>query len=425
MRRRIHTHVKILEYLGALPACLRDSIHTAQLNRYRQLNPEEYFGHDLADLFDKEITWIRQFGDFPTAKKLSVGILKLFVFFRSVMSKVRGFKSAIRKEKFFFVELAQRYKKNIPVYTFSRLIGLDESTLRNWIRQVRIRCSDSVINVCRRVHPNQLLVPEINKMKILLSDDEFRFWPLSSLYYFALKNKIVSMSKSTWYKYAAILCIKRLKPKTVKLKRSGIRASLPNELWHADVTYFFTPERVKLYIYTVIDNFSRFPLCVMVSDRLCGRIRVESFREALKKAIEISPSADTLQLMTDGGSENFNGNVSDFMNTIESFEIKHIKALSDGWPSNSMVEAFHYVLKIFYLNHMGIRNLQALNKALEFIVKDYAYKRPHGTLKGLTPYQAYTGHRPEEVSFAPQLQKAREIRIIINQSHNCSGKCHL
>ncbi len=44
------------------------------------------------------------------------------------------------------------------------------------------------------------------------------------------------MSKTTWYKYAATLNIKRLKPKTIKTNGKGMRASAPNELWHADVT---------------------------------------------------------------------------------------------------------------------------------------------------------------------------------------------
>lgn len=175
----------------------------------------------------------------------------------------------------------------------------------------------------------------------------------------------------------------------------------------------------------MIYNFSRFPLCVKVSEKLSGTFRVETFRDALKKAMEITNSVDDLLLMTDGGSENFNGSATEFLNTVDTIEIKHIKALSDGWPSNSMVEAFHYVLKIFYLNHMDLRNLTALNKTLDFIVNDYAYKRPHGTLKGLTPFQVYNGQRPDDVPFVSQLQSARKLRILMNQNHNCTGKCNL
>lgn len=74
---------------------------------------------------------------------------------------------------------------------------------------------------------------------------------------------------------------------------------------------------------------------------------------------------------------------------------------------------------------MDLRNLTALNKALAFVVNDYAYKRPHGALKGLTPFQVYTGQRPEEVSFVRQLLSAGKLRVSMNQNHNCSGKCNL
>jgi transposase InsO family protein len=423
-RRKISSHVKTLEYLGVLPQNYRRQLNPAQLYRYRQRPPENYYGYELTALVDKEIEFIRTMNEFTLAKKLCNGIIKLFILYRTTVARIKGFKTALRKEKLLFARLAQRFNGFIPIRSFSKLIGTDESTLRNWIRQERNLCQDSIINRCHRAHPNQLLPSEINKMEKLLADEEFRFWPLSSLFYHGLKNKIISIGKSTWYKYAAILNVKRLKPKSAKVKTTGIRASKPNELWHADVTYFYTPERMKLYVYTVVDNFSRFPLCVKVSEKLSGAFRAETFREALRKAVEINPGIENLKLMTDGGAENFNGSVENFLNAIETIDIKHIKALSDGWPSNSMAEAFHYTLKIFYLNQMDIRTLSALNKALGFAVDDYSRKRPHAALKGLTPYQVYTGEKPEDISFKKQMKEVRIIRIIMNQNHKCSGKCN-
>jgi putative transposase len=416
-RRKIHTHLKVLVSLNALPIEYKNKVHASQIRRYANTNAANYFGYDLGDTLNTEIQFVKQLGDYTTA------ILKIFVFFRVVCSGGKAFKSNLRKQKKYFVELMQRYKDIIPIPKFGKLIGLKESTLRQWIRQERVSCTDSLINICRRVNPNQLLISETNKLKKLIMEDEFKFWPLCSVYYFALRNNIVSMCLSTWYKYAALLNIKRLKPKTVKTKKPGIRASKPNEIWHADVTYFFTPDRVKLYIYTVIDNFSRFPLCIKVSEKLSGAIRVDAFREALKTALTLNPSIENLMLMTDGGSENFNGNVTEFLNSIDTFDIKHIKALSNGWPSNSMVEAFHYVLKIYYLNHMDIRSENGLTKAVGFVNCDFAYKRPHTALIGLTPFEVYCGKNPQEISFATQLKSTRIARIIQNQSHNCIKNC--
>ncbi len=424
MRRKIHRDLKILASLNALPTQFKQGIHRSQLQRYKNMCPADLYGHELSRLRETEFEWIRQAGDFPRLKSNFKAVLKVFVFFRSVLVHISGFNKALHSQRDFFVELAQRFKEFIPIRSFAKLIGIDESTLLQWIRQVRVRCSDSIINSCRTIHPNQLLVSEINKMKKLLGDDEFCFWSLKSLYYFSLRNKIVSMGESTWYKYAGLLNVKRMKPKTVKTKETGIRATKPNELWHADVMYFFTPDRMKYYIYTVVNNFSRFPLSVEVSDKLSGKFRVQTFRNALKRAIEIDPSATEILLMTDGGSENFNVNVQDFLKSPDTIPIHHIKALSDGWPSNSMAEALNQVIKIYYLNNMDIRTFKRLKESIEFTTDDFAMKRPHGQLKGLTPYEVYAGKNPDSVSFVQQLQNARIRRVIANQNHKCSGNCH-
>ncbi|MBC7861550.1 MAG: DDE-type integrase/transposase/recombinase, partial [Bacteroidia bacterium] len=388
-RRKIHTDLKILVAMNALPVEYKKTIHRSQLKRYGNTDAGEFYGNELSVVVGREIEWIKRFGDFPTAKNISISILKLFVFFRSVAAKTKGFNKALHKEREFFVELAQRFKNFISIKCFSKLIGIDETTLREWIRQVRVKCSDSLINHCRKVHSIQLLVPEIRKMKSLLTCEEFKFWPLRSVYFYALNNKIVSMGLSTWYKYAAILNTERLKPKSVKQLKKGIRASKPNELWHADVTYF-SIDKLRFYIYTVIDNFSRFPLSVEVHTKLCGKFRAQTFKNSLRKALGIDPSLENLKLMTDGGPENFNVNVTEFIQNIDGVEIKHIKALSDGWPSNSMAEALNRVLKTFYLNNMDIRTLTGLIEKLNFAIQDFAFERPHGILKGLTPYQVYT-----------------------------------
>jgi hypothetical protein len=81
--------------------------------------------------------------------------------------------------------------------------------------------------------------------------------------------------------------------------------------------------------------------------------------------------------------------------------------------------------KCFYLNHMDIPNLAALNKAVQWVTHDYGCFRPHAQLNGLTPLQAYTGQRPEEVSFALQLEEVKKFRITLNQKHACSAKCNV
>lgn len=379
-RRIIHSDLKIAAYLNVLPDEYKNQIHRSQISRYRKAEPQDYFGNELSTLLIKELDFIRQLGDFPKVKSTTKAILKTFIFFRSTLQKANGFNTWIRKEKDFFVELSQRFRKELSVVQFSKLIGIHENTFRGWVREVRVRCSGSLINKCPKVHLHQLLPTETDKIKKLLCDPQFQYWPLISVYYYALRKNICSMALSTWYKYVPLLGIKRLRPRSVKSYGLSVTAKFPHQYWHADVTKFRTVDGTWNYIYTVIDNFSKFPLAVLVSDTLSGEIRMQSFRDALKTAIELRPDVKTINLVVDGGSENFNGTVNDFLNNLQEIAIYRIRALRDVAWSNSVAEAFNRILKIYYLNQQHIPDTAALIRMVEDSVNDFAFNRPHACL---------------------------------------------
>lgn len=408
--------------LNALPEKYKNSLDASQLHRYRKTDPLEYFGNDLSPVISKEIEFIRQLGEYPKAKEISRAILKLFIFFRSVFKKTNGFHKQLKKERDFFVELSQRFRPYLNVKQFVKLIGLDENTFRNWITEVRVRCSNSLINSCRKIHPNQLLPAETDKMKKLLTDSRFQLWPLISIYYYALRNNLCSMSISTWYKYSRLLNINRLKPRSVKIYGFSVKAKFPNQYWHADVTKFRTMDGVWNYIYTVVDNYSKFPLAVYVSDILSGKIRMQTFRDALKKAIELSPEINTINLIVDGGSENFNGTVDEFLKNPGEIKIYRIRALRDVIFSNSVAEAFNRILKTYYLNHRSVLNNNELIIRVEESVNDFSFNRPHAILKGLTPFEAITGKHIDVVNYSEQIQLAKRMRVQLNTSYDCQ-KC--
>jgi len=61
-----------------------------------------------------------------------------------------------------------------------------------------------------------------------------------------------------------------------------------------------------------------------------------------------------------------------------------------------------------------------VNECVEFLVKNYTEKRPHGSLKGLTPFEAYT--KPNYVlNFSIKMIQARENRIQQNRKMNCES----
>ena len=292
------------------------------ISRYKKLDFNEYYGNELFSV-SEEITVIATSAaknDFD--RKVIKQYLRLAVCIRSTFSKARHFYKTIESNRDQLIDVLQRIKETILLKISARLIGISESSIRNWIAQTRVKCSDSLINLCRKVHSNQVLPSETEKMRILLNDPELRFWPLRSIYYHSLKNKLVTMSLSTWYKYALLLKVSRRKPISIKKYGIGVRANMPNQIWHADVSYFRTRDGSLNYIYTVMDNFSIFPLALESHTKLCGKIRVQTFRNALVFALKHCRSITNINLIVDGGAENFNGNVDEFINNISQHGLK-------------------------------------------------------------------------------------------------------
>jgi transposase InsO family protein len=422
-RRKISTTIKFLVNVNALPAAYKQQLHASQISRYKNhFNIQEYVGHDLVNLSDEVISALRKINEHKIERKIIYGFLRLTAVLRKAFNSAKQFHKVLSQSKDQIVEAVQRLNPAVPVAKCAKLIGICSSTLRNWITAVRVRCSGSLINICRKVHPNQLLAGEVYTIHGLLKSEHMKYWPLISVYYYALHNKIVSMSLSTWYKYARLLNITRLVPKSIKHYGQSIRATAPNQYWHADVTLFRSQDRVLNYIYLVVDNFSKMVLSWAVSTKLCAQIRANTFRSALKTALIHYPVVDTIRLIVDSGSENNNATVDEFIASVSTIEIKKIRALKDVSFSNSQAEAANRIIKTAYLNQQEIADTSHLFTALTQVVHDFNFVRPHGSINGLIPFDCYIGKTIDTVAIKQQLSQSRAERIYGNRNFTCN-KC--
>lgn len=419
-RRKIHSAVKFLAYTNTLPAEYASQLHKSQLSRYKNhLNEETYFGKDLSDIEKRVIDQLRQLNENIFDKKILNGYLKLVTVFRKAFSSSKQYHSTLKKYHEKFVDVIQTYKDVIPIARFAQALKISDSTLRNWIRDVRVKCSNTITNLCRKEHPNQLLSTEVDVMRILLAAEDKAYWPLVSVYYFAINNNMVSMGLSTWYKYVGLLGINRPKPKSIKHHGKSIVALFPNHYWHADVTQFRTLDGMLHYIYLVVDNYSKKILSWRVDTKLCKNIRLDTFKESIKMAMDSFIKFDVINLIVDGGSENNNTTVDDFIKGLNDVNLVKEIALKTVHFSNSMAEATNRILKTYYLNQKEIKNTEALIKRLAFSINDVCAVRPHGQLKGLTPDLAYLGYKPITDQHLEQKMVARLKRIETNSNSTC------
>ena len=147
-------------------------------------------------------------------------------------------------------------------------------------------------------------------MQNLLTDIRFRYWPINSIAYYALRNNLVNASLSTWYNCMHKLGISR--PRIPKKRYPpGIRATQPHQIWHADITVVKCLDGMKCYVYLLMDNFSRFILNYQVSEKVSGEIRKNSILQAYDQYIK--KPEEEVRLIVDGGSENNNNTVDDLL----------------------------------------------------------------------------------------------------------------
>ena len=317
------------------------------------------------------------------------------------------------------VSTIQRVKDTLGFDRALRYFKISRACFYSWVHQTKTKCLETVTDFCPRNKPNQLTKQELNIIKKMTSDKQFKGWPVSSIAAYALKTGKLYACLSTWYKYCSILGIKTFRPKSRRKKSHvGIRADKPNEIWHADVTLFRTLDNQVNYICIIIDNFSRYILGWDVSKELSALVMKNTLKRAYEKYIkQISEKPPQIMFMTDGGSEN-KAEVLDYINQPD-INIKKIIAQIDVKFSNSMVESFNSLIKYRSLYLHDIPDHNALIRHMTEFIPVYNNDRPHYAHKYLTPEESYFGMLPEKDKFKTELKIAHKKRIELNSKVSC------
>lgn len=188
-----HTSIKQLAKRGKLPQEYASSIDRSTIWRWKKEASEKYLGSELSN-----IDLLEQFLERKESAKVIRTHLKLATAISAICSRSSQLQRALSKSKEIFVRAVIKYQKNINLKFILRLCNISSSVFYNWKNQVLKKCPSSPFQLCRRIYANQLTKNEVSRMKEMLSDQRFRYWPVNSIAYYALRNNIVSVSLATW-----------------------------------------------------------------------------------------------------------------------------------------------------------------------------------------------------------------------------------
>jgi putative transposase len=159
----------------------------------------------------------------------------------------------------------------------------------------------------------------------------------------------------------------------------NLAVTRPNQVWAADITYV-PMARGFVYLVAIVDLFSRKVLAWRLSITLSDDFRVEALEEALAR--HGKPGI----FNTDQGSQ-FSS--TDFTKVLKTAEIAISMDGKGAWRDNVFVERLWRTVKyeeVYLRAYAGVTQARAsIGRYLSF----YNGKRPHSSLGGKTPDQAY------------------------------------
>jgi transposase InsO family protein len=393
-----------------LPDHFRKTIPFSTASTWRNENAMDFKGSEFRPINQEAFDWYELFLKYQMLKRTVRILCKVWI---AIAGIVKPSLNAKQHTEIVFNEM-QKLFTIIPKQLACKLAGWSPVAFR--YRAQKIQCAISPLSLCFKRHPSQLASKEISVIKNLMSRPELACWPVSSIAWYAKRENLLHISLSTWYKYIQLLGLKRrfIRPPD---KTQGIVSIAPNQFLHVDTTFYPLPDGTKAAIVFVSDNFSKHILGWTCSLKHGAQNVIDALNMAMETIRTYHPNQLVSLLVSDGGGENNAITVEEWIAITENPKITKLIALKDIAFSNSPIEAVNKIMKR-YIRRQQPQNIEQVRNGLVDHVFNYTTTRPHGSLEGYTPLEAYA-QKGSIMDFTVQTKFARAQRITLNKAGGC------
>jgi len=400
-----------------LPEAIQRQVASSNKSRWIQESDSKYSGCEVADFINQELELIKRINQSSNIQKINRALFTLSDVFHTIIDAPKKLKSKLRENKDIIVNTIENLKSIVSVETAIKIFGISRACYQSYKTLVMNKCDASYFLWCVKRYPNQLLKVEVLKIKKYMEDEQYRYWSKSSIYLRAVRDGSVAFSLSTWYKYCKLLGFSSNGNRRRKKVYSAIISTKPNELWCCDVTILKTADGVKHYIHILIDHFSKMILGYSIEKANSGL----AIKKLLEKAYLKYQPNEPITLLSDGGTENTNTTVAEYLNS-DNVDIKHLIAQRDVSFSNSTIEMVNKVIKHQFLLPLDIYSGKRLASELDSTVISYNEVRPQFALRGCVPFEVHNGDSIDFSRFTVGFTAQKVIRVQQNQKNKC-GRC--
>lgn len=386
---------------------------------WKNESADKYLGAEFANDIQNNLDHTKIFLDkrLTFSRKSFIRFAKIYLTLINLLGK-DNIKKVIKTNRNIFIDLLENISDNFPMAKkdLLRFLFITKSQYSFWLGDRKFACSKSLIGQCFKRRPRQIANSEISILKKYMENLRYKHWCIRSIWGKAIRDNAISMAESTWYKYVRKLGYSDSRRPMKKSRPKGsFDAFRPNQTWHMDLSQFKTTDNVTFYIYTVVDNFSRKIIAWDIAQNKSPKIRMQTVKEAIKNEFDIEIKDQSIDLIVDGGTENNNKTIGDFIKNCHISINKKI-ALRDVTFSNSIVEGPYKIMKSYYFRTKDISSFSIKNE-LENFITDYNYHRPCYKHRIYTPDEVHKN--PNLASVKLVLEKSNQKRLEENRNFCC------
>lgn len=421
--KKYHSDIKMSYALGiqkyVLPDSFTKDISNTTSHYWRHDNADKYIGSEFSPRIQESLDDTKVFLDdrLKLPREAFVQFGRLYLTLLSFIGK-EHLKNLIKQNRQDFVNIFEQLPNDFPLCKNSilRFLHITKKQYSHWLSERASFCEKSLIGQCYKKRPHQISLKEITTLKKYMNDPKYKIWCIRSVWGKAVRDGVISMAESTWYKYTRELGFsKSRKPAKKPRKKGSYDASKPNQTWHMDISQYKTFDNVTFYIYTVVDNFSRKIISWDISTKKSAIIRTNTVKQAIENEFGIDLKGKHLDLIVDGGSENNNKTIHKFLQECQLNIHKKI-ALKDVTFSNSIVEGPYKIMKSYYFRIKQILST-TIRQELEFFINNYNNEKPCNKHKIYTPNEIHKN--PELADVKLVLNKSNKERLEYNRNYCC------
>lgn len=277
MKHSYHTDIAIQYKLGMLDRSLITNIPSSTLHNWKNKDFSLFVGTEYVADYEKNLELIKKYISNKTLMNAAKAIYIVYCTYVDLFDLLKNKKKILRQSSELIINTIDRIKDTVGLTRAMRAFNISHQQYYAWKRKKQCKIYSHYL--CRKIYHNQLSFKEIDTIRKYLSEPQYKHWSITSVYFQILRYKAAFFSKTTFYKYVNLLKLTRNRPEKIKYS-TGLRANASKQILHMDVTIYRPFDRTKIYLYFLVDNFSRFILNWKASLKYSSNITFQNISEA-------------------------------------------------------------------------------------------------------------------------------------------------